>query len=130
MTPWQRRARLVIAVSAIAFGLFVAFAFKRRADAPPPVAVQPLESGAVVVTLAERAVVHMMEESGATTDITSGTTTFDRRQHVRRFERSVRMQRGAQATEADSATAYLNEDSTRIERIELRGGTHIAIEKA
>src|SRR5260370_16407028 len=52
MTPWQRRARVAIGLSAITFGLFVAFAFKRRADglgAPP--SMQQVDPGTVVVTL-------------------------------------------------------------------------------
>src|SRR5262245_30828445 len=51
MTPWQRRARLAIGISAIAFGIFVAFAFKHRADGLAPPAIQPVEQGALVVTL-------------------------------------------------------------------------------
>src|SRR5688572_31684271 len=34
MASWQRRARLVIALGAVALALVVAFAFQRRADAP------------------------------------------------------------------------------------------------
>jgi len=255
MTLWQRRARLVIGVSAIAFGLFVALAFKRRADGPgAPPALQPVDPGAVVavlgghstvlhnthetvsiafkqqtvytsgsmkfagitlksesedgktefnatakeaistkdqtsvemtgdvrlesndirartehatytksdntvrapgpveiaegktsatgvgmtfdrehdvMTIADRAVVHMApdETGGATTEITCGTATFDRRQHFRRFDHNVRMQRGAQVILADTAVAFLNADSTRIETIDLRGGTRITMDK-
>src|SRR5436190_2686135 len=250
MTPWQRRARLVIGVSAIAFVLFVAFAFKRRTDGPGPGALNapPIETGTVAVTLgghsrayqlaretvsvdykeqklytsgsmsfagltvnsvdreggrrfkataregtttkdftviemtgdvrlesddlsaraehatfakndntvrapgpvdvregkttvsgvgmtfdrehdvmiiADRAVIHMApDQAGADpTEITCGNAIFDRRQHFRRFEKNVRMQRGKQVIEANSAMAFLNADSTRIESIELKGGT-------
>ncbi|HEV3141817.1 MAG TPA: LPS export ABC transporter periplasmic protein LptC [Vicinamibacterales bacterium] len=254
MTLWQRRARLVIGVSAIAFGLFVAFAFKRRAEGPaPPPSVQSVDPGAVVValggntqafqlsretvsvafkqqslysngsmkllgvtinaeekngdshfkatgneatstkdftsivltgnvqlestdirartehatytksdntvrapgpieitegkttasgvgmtfdrehdvmTIADRAVVRMAAEQsgGASTEIACATAVFDRRQHFRRFEHNVRMQRGGQITEADTATAFLNTDNSRIESIELRGGSRIAMD--
>src|SRR5262245_7301100 len=52
MTPWQRRARLVIGVSAIAFAVFVALAFQRRTDGTGPALTSPpVESGTVAVTL-------------------------------------------------------------------------------
>src|SRR5262252_9043694 len=53
MTPWQRRARLVIGVAAVAFVLFVAFAFKRRGDGQTlaPLGPQSVEPGAVEITL-------------------------------------------------------------------------------
>jgi lipopolysaccharide transport protein LptA len=252
MTPWQRRARLVIGVAAVAFVLFVAFAFKRRADgqAIAPLAPQSVEPGAVeitlgghsrayqrvretvsidykeqklysngsmkfagltvisddsdggrqfkataregattkdftviemtgdvqlesndlgaraehatfskndnavrapgpvevregkttvtgvgmtfdrehdVMTIADRAVIHMAPDDGGgdSTDITCTTAVFDRRQHFRRFEKNVRMQRGKQVIEADTAMAYLDEDGARIESIELRGGAGV-----
>ncbi len=54
MTLWQRRARLFVAVSAIAFGAFVAMQFKHR-DAPPAQAPAPrTEPGAVVETTGGR----------------------------------------------------------------------------
>ena len=45
---WQRLLRVVIAVTAVAFAVVVAFAFKRRG--PEPVVVAPVRSdpGAVV----------------------------------------------------------------------------------
>ena len=255
MTLWQRRARLAIGISAIAFGLFVAFAFKRRADgAGAPPSLQPVDPGTVVATLGghtqmfqlsretvsvdfkqqqlyssgsmkflgvtlnseskdgeshfratakeamstkdytsveltgdvrlestdihartehatyaksdntvrapgpveiaegkttatglgmtfdrehdvltivDRAVVHMaaQEADGAPTEITCGTATFDRRQHFRRFDHHVRMQRGGEVIEADTAIAFLDADSTRIESVDLRGGTHISMTK-
>jgi len=260
MTPWQRRARLVIGVSAIAFALFVAFAFKRRTEGSGPAAlnVSPVETGTVavalgahsrafdltretvsldykeqklftngsmkfagltvksvdrdgerrfkatakegsttkeftviemtgdvrlesndlsaraehatfaksdntvrapgpvdvregkttvtgvgmtfdrehdVMTIADRAVVHMAaDEAGADpTAITCASAIFDRRQHFRRFEKNVRIQRGRQVIEAETATAYLDVDNTRIESIELKGGsgaTRIVMDRA
>ena len=61
MTLWQRRARLAIGVSAIAFGLFVAFAFKRRAEPSALPSLQPVEPGAVVVTLGGRVQAFQLE---------------------------------------------------------------------
>jgi lipopolysaccharide export system protein LptA len=45
MTPWQRKARLLIGVFAIAFAIVVAFAFRRSApavQAPTPVRTDPI----------------------------------------------------------------------------------------
>src|SRR4029077_5118584 len=50
-------------------------------------------------------------------------------QHFRRFDHHVRMQRGGEVIEADTAIALLDADSTRIESVELRGGTHISMTK-
>src|SRR5215510_15068247 len=49
MTRWQRRARFVLGVFAIAFLVFVIFAFKRRGTGAPA-AVVPTDHGAVVVS--------------------------------------------------------------------------------
>jgi lipopolysaccharide transport protein LptA/LPS export ABC transporter protein LptC len=50
MSRWQRRARLVIAVFALAFLVVLALAFKRRTAGVQPAAVVPTEQGAVVVS--------------------------------------------------------------------------------
>src|SRR5205823_6375756 len=47
MTPWQRRARLFIAVFAVVFAVVVFFAFRRR-PAPSGAVLEPLEPKAVV----------------------------------------------------------------------------------
>src|SRR5437667_11952340 len=47
MTPWQRRARFVIAIGAIAFALVVVFALKRRPQGPVQSSVRT-DPGAVV----------------------------------------------------------------------------------
>ncbi|HYM21598.1 MAG TPA: LPS export ABC transporter periplasmic protein LptC [Vicinamibacterales bacterium] len=255
MTLWQRRARLAIGISAIAFGLFVAFAFKRRAEsplAPPP--IQHLDPGTAIVTLgghagvfnlsretvgidykqaqvfssgstrylgitmtsvskdrkstfkatakeatstkdqtsveltgdvrlestevnartehatftksdntiraagpvevsegktsatgvgmtfdrdhdvmtiADHAVVRMAsdEPDGAPTEIQCGTAVFDRRQHFRRFDHNVRMHRGSQVIEADTIVASLNADGTRMESVEMSGGTRVSMDR-
>jgi len=48
MTRWQRRARLFIGVSTVAFALFVAFAFRRRAPGSADVPVVRTDPRAVV----------------------------------------------------------------------------------
>lgn len=48
MTRWRRRARLIIAVSAVAFALLVAFALKRRAPIPIPSPAAHTDPGAVI----------------------------------------------------------------------------------
>jgi len=45
---WQRRARLIIAVLAVAFAVVVAFAYKRRPPAPAAAAVPRLDPSAVL----------------------------------------------------------------------------------
>jgi LPS export ABC transporter protein LptC/lipopolysaccharide transport protein LptA len=54
MAPWQRRARLVIAVSAIAFAIALAFAFRPRTPEVPPTVVERSDPTALVETGAGR----------------------------------------------------------------------------
>jgi lipopolysaccharide transport protein LptA len=78
-----------------------------------------------VLTILDQAVISMGSDSGAITAISSGTAIFARRERYRQFDRSVRLQRGGQLIEADTAVAHLSDDSKRIETIELRGATKI-----
>ena len=48
MTTWQKRARLVIALAAVAFALVVGFALKRRPPQPAVPSAAPTAPGAVV----------------------------------------------------------------------------------
>lgn len=48
MTPWQRRARSVIAIVAVAFAIVVVFALKRRVVEPPAQLAAHTDPGAVV----------------------------------------------------------------------------------
>src|SRR6185503_1616074 len=75
-----------------------------------------------VLTIVDKAVVHIApDERGAgSADITSGTATFARRDKYVRFERAVRIHRGTQLTEAETAVAYLTEDENNIETLELK----------
>ena len=54
MAPWQRRARLVIAVSATAFAIALAFAFRTGAPQAPPTVVERSDPSALVETGAGR----------------------------------------------------------------------------
>jgi LPS export ABC transporter protein LptC/lipopolysaccharide transport protein LptA len=83
-----------------------------------------------VLSILDQAVISMTGDGGAATEITAGSAVFNRRDHYRQFDRSVRMQRGGQLIEAETAVAHLNEENTHIEMIELRGDTKITTPKA
>ena len=85
------------------------------------------DRNADALTIHDQAVIHMADANGGgVTEITCGTATFARRERYRRFEKAVRMRRGAHVLEADVAVAYLSQDEKRIERIELRENARIA----
>src|SRR5215467_5926518 len=54
MTAWQRRARLFVGVSAVAFAIFVALEFKRREPPPATAPVVRTDPRAVVETTGGR----------------------------------------------------------------------------
>jgi len=85
-----------------------------------------------VLSILDQAVVHIApeEKGGSATDITSGAATFARRERYRRFEKAVRIQRGAQVMESDTAVATLKEDGEHIGMFELRGGARITTSNA
>jgi LPS export ABC transporter protein LptC len=84
-----------------------------------------------VLSILDQAVITMAADGGGgPTEITSGSATFARRERYRQFEKNVRMQRGGQLSEADTAVAHLSEDGKRIEMIEMRGDTKITTAKA
>src|SRR6185436_21075019 len=66
MTKWQRWARLLVAVFAVAFAVMVAFAFKRRAPVTPPGSSGRTDPNAVVESTTGR----VMKFSGAHEDVT------------------------------------------------------------
>ncbi|PYQ78778.1 MAG: LPS export ABC transporter periplasmic protein LptC, partial [Acidobacteria bacterium] len=85
------------------------------------------DRNADALTIHDEAVIHMADANGGgVTEITCGTAIFARRERYRRFEKAVRMRRGAHVLEADVAVAYLSQDEKRIERIELRENARIA----
>ncbi len=84
-----------------------------------------------VLSILDQAVITTAADGGGgATEITSGNATFARRERYRQFDKNVRMQRGEQLIEADTAVAHLSEDGKRIEMIELRGDTKITTAKA
>src|SRR6202011_2084026 len=62
--------------------------------------------------------------------ITAGTATFARRDKYLRFERSVKLIRGNQVTEADIALAHLSADEKRVEAIDLNGSSRVVASNA
>ena len=84
-----------------------------------------------VLSILDRAVVRIAPDAngGDATEVTSGSVTFARREKYRRFERDVRIQRGGQIMQADTAVAYLSEVESHIDTVELRGGTRITTNK-
>ena len=80
-----------------------------------------------VLSILDRAVVDLApdDKGGGATGITSASVVFARRERYRRFEKDVRIQRGDQRIEADTAVAYMSEDGARIDTFELRGGARI-----
>jgi len=84
------------------------------------------------LSILDQAVVHMAGErkDDLATDVTCGSATFARRDRQRRFEKHVRIQRGDQLIEAETAVAYLSEDAKRIETVELRDGARITRSRA
>src|SRR5262245_46051741 len=85
-----------------------------------------------VLDILDQVSVHMAgDASGAgATDITATAATFDRKARVRRFEKAVRIVRGAQTIGGESSIAHLTEDGNSIDTVELHGGVHIATANA
>jgi lipopolysaccharide export system protein LptA len=85
-----------------------------------------------VLAILDQAVVRIEpeEKGGDATAITSGAATFARREHYRRFEKTVRIQRGAQVIESETAVARLREDGEHFEVFELHGGVGITTSNA
>ena len=84
------------------------------------------------LTLLDQAVVHIAaDEHGAgAAEVSSGTATFARRDKIVQFERNVRIQRGGQVIESDSAVARLSPDEKRIETLDLRANARITAANA
>ena len=80
-----------------------------------------------ILSLLERAVVKVApgKDTGGGADITAGSAVYARRDKHMRFEGSVRLIREGRTVEADTATAFLSGDESRLERMELRGRSRI-----
>lgn len=84
-----------------------------------------------VLTILDHAAVTMADANGgAPAEITCGTAVLARRDHYRRFERGVRMQRAGQLLEADTVVVHLAEDDQRILSVELQQNARISTPKA
>jgi lipopolysaccharide export system protein LptA len=80
-----------------------------------------------VLTIIDQAVINIApDERGAgSATVTSGSAAFARRDKYIRFERSVRIQRGSQLTEAETAVAHLTADENNIETLDLKENARI-----
>ena len=80
-----------------------------------------------ILSLLDQAVVKVAPgtDTGGGADITAGTAVYARRDKFMRFDRGVRLLRAGRTVEADAATAFLSDDESRLERMELRGDARI-----
>jgi LPS export ABC transporter protein LptC/lipopolysaccharide transport protein LptA len=85
-----------------------------------------------VLTILDQAVVHIAAENAADgpSDVAAATAVLARREKYLRFERAVRMLRGGQIIEAESAIMHLSDDEKRVQNIELHEHARITASKA
>jgi lipopolysaccharide export system protein LptA len=85
-----------------------------------------------VLTILDQAVVAVAadDKGQGAVDVTAGTASFARKAKYIRFDRLVRILRGPQIIEGDSAVAYLSDDENRIETFDLTGNARITVGKA
>lgn len=60
------------------------------------------------------------------TEITAGAATMARNDQYVRYERGFTLVSGARTFTSDEATAYLNEDGSRVESLDMRGHSRVA----
>jgi LPS export ABC transporter protein LptC len=88
------------------------------------------DRNADVLTILDQAVVQMADANGgAQARITCGSATIARRDHYRRFERGVRMDRAGQLLEADVVVVHLADDDQRVVSVELQQNGRISTPK-
>lgn len=73
-----------------------------------------------------RIVVTPDEKGAGGVDVNAGAAGYARRDRYMRFERGVRMVRGAQALDAANAMAYLRDAEDKLEVLELRGNSRVS----
>ncbi|HZP47287.1 MAG TPA: LPS export ABC transporter periplasmic protein LptC [Vicinamibacterales bacterium] len=89
------------------------------------------DRNADVLTILDQAVVTMADANGGSpAEITCGVATLARRDHYRRFERGVRMQRSGQLLEADTVIVHLADDDQRVVSVELQQHSRISTANA
>ena len=76
----------------------------------------------------QQPVIHIAPDAngGDGADVTSATAEFARRDKYARFDSAVRIQRGTQTIESDTATARMSPDEKHVERLELRSRARIS----
>jgi LPS export ABC transporter protein LptC/lipopolysaccharide transport protein LptA len=81
------------------------------------------------LTILDRAVVDMSPDAGGGGGlrVSAGMATFARREHLVRFEKAMRVERGAQVIEADRGIAYLTADEQQLDTVALRGSARITV---
>jgi lipopolysaccharide transport protein LptA len=83
-----------------------------------------------VLSIMENASIHVAPEGGSSgrvaTEITAGSVAFHRRDRQVHLSRDVRIRRGSQLSEADTAVARLSADEKRIEGLELHNHARIS----
>jgi lipopolysaccharide transport protein LptA len=85
------------------------------------------DQNADVFVIAQEARVKVAPDTGGqqAMDITAGTATMDRKQHLVRFERHAVVISGTQNAEAETLVAFLAENNETLTRIELRGNSRV-----
>lgn len=83
-----------------------------------------------VLWLLDQVVMSVADDEAGPIDITAGTAGYARRDHYLKFERHVRMIRGAETMEADAGTVFLDEGGQRPELMELRGASSVTFAEA
>ena len=79
-----------------------------------------------VLVLLEQVSVRMAADArGESAQVDAGTAEFNRPGRTIRFDRAVKVVRGGETTEADSAVAHLTEDEERLTALELRGHARV-----
>jgi LPS export ABC transporter protein LptC len=85
------------------------------------------DKGRDAITMLDKAVMSVAPETAEDprVDITSGSAYFARADHYVRYERGFTLVSGGRTLSSALATAYLTEDSARVETLEMRGQSRI-----
>jgi len=85
------------------------------------------DKGRDAITMLDKAVMSVAPETpeDPRVDITSGSAYFARADHYVRYERGFTLVSGGRTLSSALATAYLTEDSARVETLEMRGQSRI-----
>jgi LPS export ABC transporter protein LptC len=80
------------------------------------------------LTILDQATLHVAPDKAGqgAAQVTSGTSTFARREKLVRFDRTMKVERDGQIIDADNGVAHLSQDEERVEMLELHGNARIA----